>query len=291
MSLRKIGKWNDIPDYLLPEMPEQGTTIVFKLYNTTFKDIDGKEHFVRSLSLPATSTVYDPKTKKTIPIGIITDTDDKGEHPTFHKFYLEPYKTAGTHNIVIGSSEITDSEYVYLMLASMRANNENASANSTPLYELYDAKENFVKKSKEISEKAAAYAHVGGLKDSDLSDVAILFGIEDTSDLEMVRAQIVMFADGDPKEYMKRIGDEDKEILATIKLALKEGLVYRRDAELRLKSPDVKIVDLSSANDALIPQEYARFIKGHAQGDKMLALLKEQVKGEGRKGGRPKKAE
>jgi len=291
MSLRKIGKWNNIPEYLLPEMPEAGTTVIFKLYNTTFKDIDGKEHFVRSLSLPSTSVVYDDKTKKTIPIGIITDTDDRGEHPVFHKFFLEPYKTAGTHSILIGSSELADQEYVYLMLASFRAKNENAAANSTPLFELYDAKENFVKKSKEISEKAAAYAHVGGLKDSDLADIAILFGIEDTSDLEMVRAQIVMFADGDPKEYMKRIGDEDKEILATIKLALKEGLVYRRDAELRMKSPDVKIVDLSSENDALIPQEYARFIKGHAQGDKMLALLKEQVKGEGRKGGRPKKGE
>lgn len=291
MLLKKVGKWNNIPDYMMPEMPPQGTKVIFKILNIEFTDPEGNKRLNQTYTFPATSSVYDEKNRKTIPIGIIKETDDRGENPVFHKIFVEPNKTAGTKAITIGESVLGDEEYVYLMLHHGRKDNPYAPANSDILFELLDVKGDVIRESKLRQQKYAAVNHAMGLKDHELPELAILFGIEDTSDLELVRAQIEGFAESDPKGYMDRVNDDDKQIHAVIKQALAQGLVYRDGFELRLKSPASKILDLSADSDALIPQEYARYIKGHAQGDKLLELLKSQVKEGGRKGGRPKKSE
>lgn len=290
MQLKKVGKWNDIPSYMLPEMPPMGTKVVFKIHNIEFTDADGVKRLNQSFSFPATSAIYDEKSRRTIPIGIVVDSDSKGENITFHKMSVRPNATAGTKTIEIGTSVLGDAEYVYLMLCSNRKDNPYATAHAEVLYELQDVKADFLKASKERREKNAAFAHVMALKDSDLADIAILFGITETADLDMVRAQLETIAFDNPTDYMSRVNDDDKEIFAIIKQAFSLGLVYRKGIELRYKTPDVKIIDLSADSDALIPQEYARYIKGHMQGDKILAVLREQVKDSGRKkGGRPPK--
>lgn len=275
--LRKVGKWNNIPTELLPKMPEQGTTVTFNLKNVRFDDLEGKTRFVEWFTFPSSSSFINPKNGQVVPIALIKETGDRDEVISFHKINCRPSKTNGTYSVVINESELGDDIFTYLMLASEREENELAVVNANPKYVLYDMQADAEREVAERDAKFGAIAHAMNLKDAELVEVALVLGINDTSNLKVVRNEVAKRAEQNPKDYMNKVNDEDKALTALIKKALSMGVVYNKEGVLRWKKGDIKIFELSENDDIVIPREFVRFARVELQGDLTVQSLKKEI--------------
>jgi hypothetical protein len=289
--LKQVGKWNNIPKELLPKLPEQGTRVTFNLKNVKFDDLEGKTRFVEWFTFPSSSSFVNPKTGQVIPIALIKETGDYDDVLNFHKINCRPSKTNGTYSIVINESELGDDIYTFLMLASEREDNEYSVVNATPKYVLYDMQADAEREVAERDAKFGAIAHAMNLKDSELIEVALVLGINDTSNLKVVRNEVAKRAEQNPKDYMNKVNDEDKALTALIKKALSLGVVYNKEGVLRWKKGDIKIFELSENDDIVIPREFVRFARVEVQGDLTVQSLKKEIELAQKKATKPTKRE
>lgn len=277
MPLTQVGKWNKIPKEMMPELPADGTVVSFRITNEFIIEPDGEKRLPMSYIFPTTSSFIDPKTNEVIPICIIDSTNDKGEINSVHKIRFSPQRSAGHYNITIGSSAEANDEYRYLMLCSELAGNENAVFGAEVKFELVNVRQNAERSRQERQRQFGAINHAMALKDNELTDIALILGINPDGDILQIRDLIETYAENNPKDYMKKVQDEDGVYIALINNAMRLDVVYNNNGTIRWRIGDVKIFDLSANENLLIPEEFVNYVKREKSAAVMVEKLKEYV--------------
>ncbi len=283
--LREVGKFNKIPKELLPQLPPAGTVVAFNISQFTLDK--GIKRFSEHLTLKPQSAFVHPETNEIIPIALISSTDDKGSVATFFKIVTHPQRNGGCYRLTIGHDENSNDIYRFMMLSSQNGSNTMRMESEDIVYTYHDAIGDAQANSAARKAKREALVFVDKLKDTELNDIALILDIP-TGDPDVMRDAIEDYADKDPMGFMVKVNNDDAEITALIKKALKLDVVYRDDVDLRWRKDNSKIFVLSDSNSAVIPQEFVNFTKTRQQGVAIIGIMKELVLTADAKANKPK---
>lgn len=303
---KQAGIYNNFPkDFNWPKLPPEGTVVKFKiLAEPSNQIVNGKiaKRYPAMFTLPPVVTIYDSETQANFQACIVLKTDKDGNIDSVHKTRFNAHATNGYFYFTIGKSPVEDAAYMLYLMASERKRQESeiddpypdASFGVTPIYEMINEVSIAQRKKESLAKKYAAFNHAQNLKEEELRDVAILLGMPDKADVDVLRASIMEYADMYPKDYLLRVNDEDKFYKQLCLKALSSNLLHVDGHFIKFTSDNRIFVTMTTDNPAKAPDEFANHIKTNKAAEAMVEVIKKMIdehegKQKSKSVGRPKK--
>ena len=255
LLLNKTSDYNNIPNEFIPELPEQGKTVIFQYLKKIYDPVAGAGHtplefYPNDCQFRGLGRFRNPKTKEWIKIGFISFEDEKKQPVTSGDeralLTWRPAETDGYFMITLGNNPLLDQFYQYLMLSSeVEGNNltdEMRDTTVTPIVKLLDPE----KKAREEMElqdlEFEAYGIAANLTPTQIRDIAYTLGYGKELSDSVVKSNIRSFAKANPALFLQKVNDTDGGLKARILQALDLGIV-----EKDLESKTIRMADKSKA--------------------------------------------
>lgn len=238
LLLRKTKNFNNIPDELIPTMPEYGKVAVFQYLNMIQDPAAGKNG--TPITFYPADHQFAPITKIRLDngtwasIGMISREDEKGqpvvEGVERSVLSWRPQQRGGYLNITIGHDPIMDAFYQYLMLSPEVADNMLTDSMRDPAvkpmvrYIDYDKQARLQMEAQELKWKA--FQKATELTASEQSQLAYILGYKKENTQEQIISAIRQYAETDPKGFFSRVQDPMSAQKSRIAQALDLGIVH-----------------------------------------------------------------
>lgn len=280
MPLTPSGKWNQIPDDLLPKIPDQETLVSYEVLDSFYDPVKKKTRWHASLHLPSTSVVR--KGNKTIPIGLVGGVDQVGNLiPTeIRPLHFQPNENCGLIEFYIGQgNSMNDELYQYLELMSENESNPNRDTSVRALFR----KKDYVQEAKQQREKRSvareAMGIVLGMKPAEIKQTALLLGISADRDSELVLNDIEDYATSKPREFIDILSDPDKDVRAMLAKGLENGVFLINDEAMALThSNNAEIMRITGTADRRsVINQFMEWLKEQDNPNQIIKGLKAHV--------------
>lgn len=286
--LKKVGKWNNIPDELLPPLPPTGTVVAFEFKNFYIDAGTGSRRWPENYTLKSQSEFINPENGEAIPIALIKSSDKEGNEIAVHKVVTHPQLYGGCHLVTIGSAE-SNSIYRFMMLSSQNGSNINRIENEDVVFVLQDLKKSAIEKSERRRKTREAVLFIASMKDEELQKIAMVLDLSTSEDVDVLRDAIEEYAEKDPVKFLEAVKSGDTDIIQVYKKAIKHNVLIRDKASIRWKDTNGEVVPLTEASDLVAVEEFVHFVKTRPQGKAIMEMAREKVIQAEAKGAKAKK--
>lgn len=239
MKVTKL--YNKLPESLIEKTKlKKGEKAVYRLVNLQ-KDPMNPDRWAipTSVRVKPIDDIYDNETQEYYSIAAVKSVSANDEH-VFHDIFFTK-SNAGL--IELEGGRATDQEiHTFLYLADYRANKEGRDATKEALYELVDEKKKADESRKVRSMMRDALNAAADMKPQEVKDFIAALGRDDKRDLGILRDEIEVFAQQNPKEFLETFNNKQNPMKATLKRALDKGVILFSDEENKFSFADGEVI-------------------------------------------------
>lgn len=275
------GKWGEMPENMLPELPENGTVVAFEFLYSYRHPATKKPTYKLHENLKPIVTVRNPKNKTPMEIGLIGGVDNNGSPLPYEirRVNLQPQAGNGLHYITIGNSTAGDELYQFMMLSSENELSAIRDEGIVPVYRtkdfVADAKARVAAKNKRREAQGIALS----LKGAELKETAALLGINPNQDANNLLDQIEDDAVKNPEKFLSLTNDPDRPAKSVLATGLANGSLSINQEASAIVYADggSQVLHLTSTNREDAMEQFAEYIRTDNNGKKTLTALKAYV--------------
>lgn len=278
-----IGK--NISQKLLDTVPEFSGDVVrdFKLLNGEV-DIETREEvFGVMRSISCHDIIRDPFTGNTCEIGVAEEISPEGHVLRWHNFAIvspsinEPMKGVFT---LSGQNFDHQEVFKFLWLTNKNSANANRAINVKAEFTYIDAKKN----SKEILKRGSilkqALEKADTMDKAQLTEVCLAMGWNTKKDTDVLRAQIMEYAENYPVEFLEKFDNPAKANQADIKRALDQEIIRYDISQHRI------VWGHNNETVAILPRQegkstvelFQSWVDNAKNGDSTMKAIKKRIK-------------
>lgn len=282
--LGKANGYNEFSEgFKLPEMPERGTVVKFKILQEKANEIINDKAVTRyplTYTFDPTSETYDTAAKRSVKIAIVKSVDERGNLEAAHKIRFNPHEGDGTFYVTIGDA-ISDASYLMLMLSKERERGDDELAtrydNVQPKYRLVDDVMEAKKRIERRKEKTAAEDHAKTIVDADLQMYSLVLGLNAKAEIEVMRDAIQYYAETMPHDYLQRVNDEDRGYRELFAKAMETRTFTIIGSDIKWTESGAVAVPMRTDRPEAASDEFIYFIKTNDIAKNMVVLLRKKV--------------
>lgn len=282
--LHKVGRFNDIPKDMLPKIPPAGTITTYQFVEQTYDSATKKHYYRDTLGLPPFSRVWvegkSGEDGRWIDIGLLGSVDQNGNPvpSTVRHLVFHPHRTGGYLNLTHGKAE-DDDLYQFLELCQYVGTNPNRDTTVEVILNKKDFHADAEKDMEKMEKEHEAFGIAYALKGAELTNTALILGIDATMPAVQVRTQVADYAKKNPDTFLALSDDPNKEPKSVLAAGLANGaLVLNEDMQAITDANGTILLQLTDTSRSAAMEQWAAKVSGDkAKGANFLKGIKALV--------------
>lgn len=282
LLLKPIGRYNNIPQSVLDEIPDivSGTVVSFRFKHYTDPS-DNRKRWAHHLQFPSLSIFF--YKGKSYRIGLV---NDEGNYfgvsqETIRSVDAYPNFSNGTFTITAGTPS-SDELIQYFSLCNFISQNICDEKMKRPediimeqIHLEKEASDQLEKEDKEFE----VVGKVAGLDNDGLRRAALLLGIKPKASIAEIRRDVRQAVKANPLVYLERIEDPNADVIITVNQAFFGGIVGQNSLKKQIEyvNGGAKIIDSNDNRHEIAAQALVTAIVEGKDGKAILEGLKRAI--------------
>jgi hypothetical protein len=237
----------------------------------------GKWAIPAAKNVPPIDQIWDEEKQEYVEIAAVRTFDAEGNH-TFHEIWF--YGSQGGHLILRGGRAIDQEIHSYLSLCNYNGSNPKRDTSKEVYFTLVDENVKSEQERKVRSLKREALNVSADLTAEEVRNYIAALGQDDARPLEVLRNDLEILADSDPKSFLELVSNKQAVMKATLNRALKKGVIKFDEEQSKFSWPNgevITVVARTTGGDAI--EDLLAFCVSNAKGEKVFQTITTKSKG------------
>lgn len=227
--------------------------------------------------MPEVDRVYDSKNDEYIDIANIKSIGVGG------KPNIEPVAFSKTTQgkLLLKGSKTGDREiYQYLMLSNYNKSNPDRDTSIVPLYELVEPKKKATESRQDRASRREAMNVAAELSAAEVREFIASMNKDESRDMSILRDELELFAEKDPKGFIKLSKDKNKSIQSNCKLAIDKKIITfdKKTSSFSWVGTGETIVTVPRSSKSSYLQGFTNFVLSNKNGESVYQEIVKLLK-------------
>jgi hypothetical protein len=284
-----VKDFNLISDELKKTIPafEAGDIFTFEMLNGVVNtDDDPREvaktpKFFPATQIPLGDRIFDPYSKsasKYVNIGVVDEWNE--DRPVRYKTFVAGlYAAQFSGKFSLSGDNLEHREiFEILWLSNLREDNPNRDKTKTPLFKFIDIAAISQNEEDELDTLDEALTKARDISEEDAKHFIASINGDVNEDFKQMKVRIRKFANANPKEFLSKLNDPEKEIKSIIKIAMDAQIVKYDTITGAVTNGASSLTNIKYAPEVDILKELAAWFGSAANGATILEGLKKELK-------------
>lgn len=277
------SSFNAISEKLRKELPTlaPGETATYELLRFEKDHLTGRRLYGGAITLPGRDRIRDGN--EVVEIGVVEKTTAllNGVKVRCRKKVLDGGGENGSvpARFTLNGDNLEDVEwYQFFSLCNYNASNPNASESTIKLIKKIDFEAEAQKDLKELDDLTNALMQFSQLEASDIRMIASSLNMDSLGVLGPIKASVAKWVQQNPKEFIKRNGDEATKMLARIRTGAELGfLQYDQASHLVKDSTGTTLVTLDRVEGKNWVEQFNDYVRTNKNGRDAMTVVNKKL--------------
>lgn len=276
--MKKTETLNNVSDALLQKTKlKRDEKVVYRVKSIARNPVNPEEILIPSaINVPVMDQIWDDAKGEYVDIAAIQRISKDGNH-LYHNIWF--YGAQGGYMVLRGNVAAEQEIHSYLALCNFNASNPNRDMSKPEIFELVDesAKSESERKTRNLRREALNAA--ADLSVDEVRNYIAALGRDDNRKIEILRNELEVMADNEPKEFLDLVSNKQAAMKATINRAIAKNVIRFDPEQSRFtwaNGEAILTVARSTGSDAV--DELISFCISSAKGEKVFQAVQSKAK-------------